>query len=269
MDRPIFERDGQRVAATPLAQGPWDEGACHGGAPAALLTATVDAAPALVPMQLVRLTFDIQRPVPIGVPLDTAATIVRDGKRIQVVEASLTRADDDLELVRCRALRIRTGEVALPPGTTPTDAPPAPGPDQLTRFQGAGAFEPIGFWEAVDVRFVSGEVTRPGPGVAWFRVVAPLCEGLTLTPAARVAAAADFGNGIGPPVPLGSYLYVNPDLSVSLHRLPATEWVAMRSSSTAHPAGVGLARSELFDVDGGIGLATQSLYVDEVADPRA
>jgi acyl-CoA thioesterase len=58
------------------------------------------------------------------------------------------------------------------------------------------------------------------------------------------------------------FVYVNPDLSVHLVRPPEGEWVALRSASVAHTTGVGLARSELFDRDGRIGLAAQSLFVD-------
>lgn len=265
MDTPIFERDGEQVAATRLAQGPWDEGACHGGAPAALLAALVDATPAPVPMQTVRLTFDIQRPVPVGVPLRPSVDVVRDGRRVQVLGVSLRRTDDDVELVHCRALRLRTGAVPVPADAAPLEAAPEPAPEALPRFAGVDGFPAVGFWEAVDVRFVAGELSRPGTGTAWFRVVAPLCAELELTPAARAAAAADFGNGIGSPLPKDTYLFVNPDLSVDLHRLPAGEWVAMRSTSTAQPTGIGLTRSELFDRAGPIGVATQSLFVDAAA----
>src|SRR5262245_17649752 len=34
--RALFERDGERFAPTPLARGPWDPNALHGGAPSAL-----------------------------------------------------------------------------------------------------------------------------------------------------------------------------------------------------------------------------------------
>ena len=37
----VFVRDGDRFRATDLARGPWDPGALHGGAPAALLVRAV------------------------------------------------------------------------------------------------------------------------------------------------------------------------------------------------------------------------------------
>jgi hypothetical protein len=259
---PIFERDGERFVATDAARGPWNADACHGGAPAALLAAAIDATPSLVPMQGVRLAYDILRAVPTGRPLDLDVGVAREGKRVQALNATLVDAADGTELVRCRALRIRTGELELPEDRPRPGPAPSKGPDQLERFAGLSWFEPEGFWQAMDVRFVSGMLGEPGEGVAWFRVDAPLAEGLVLTPLARAAAAGDFGNGIGAPVPMGPYRYINPDLTIDLHRLPVGDWVALTANSVAEPTGVGLATSVLADRHGVIGSALQSLYVE-------
>jgi hypothetical protein len=260
MATPIFQRDGDRIVPTALARGPWDPGQCHGGAPAALLAATVDAMPSLVPMQGVRLSYDLLRPVPLA-PLRLQTAVVREGKRVQLAEAWLTD-DDGTELMRCRALRLRIGDVDLPDGDVgPNEAVPTPSPDHLPRLERLAGWQAEGFWLAVDVRMVDGMLGEPGPGTAWFRVEAPLLDGLELTPLARVAATADFGNGISSPLPMGPFLFVNPDLTVHLDRLPAGEWIAMASTSVARTTGSGLATSRLYDMDGRIGLAAQSLFV--------
>ena len=260
-DTPIFLRDDGRYVATDLARGPWDPGACHGGAPAALLAAAVEVSPTLTAMQVVRLTYDLQRPVPVDKPLDLEVEISREGKRIQTVNAALLH--DGLELVRCRALKIRTTALHLPEDRPQPIPPPTPPPHDLPRFVGHPGEEPIGFWRAVDVRFVQGSLGEPGDGVAWFKVISPLSDGLPLTPLARAAAASDFGNGIGSPLPTGSHRYINPDLTVALHRLPVTDWVASRASSVADEHGIGLSTAHLADEHGGIGTAVQTLYIDE------
>ncbi|MFA9432399.1 thioesterase family protein [Egicoccus sp. AB-alg2] len=260
MSTPIFDRDRDRVVATALARGPWDPDHCHGGAPAALLTALIDALPTAVPMQVVRLTFDLLRPVPLR-PLDVHTRIVRDGKRVQLAEAWLTGAGG-VELMRCRALRLRVGEVDLPGDAVVDVAPPVIGPEELPRLTGRDDWEADGFWRAVDVRMVSGVLGEAGPGTAWFRVVAPLLDGVALTPTARVAAAADFGNGIGSPLEMGPYLFVNPDLTVHLDRQPDGEWVGLAAASVAQSTGNGLTSSTIYDLGGRIGVAAQSLYVD-------
>jgi hypothetical protein len=258
----LFTRDGDRYVPTELARGPWDPESCHGGAPSALLAALVDGAPSLTDMQVVRLTYDIVRPVPLA-PVEVHLTTIREGKRIQVVEADLT-TPDGVELVRCRALRVRTREVAVPSDATDDTPAPSPGPEQAAReVARVGEAWGTGFWTAVEVRPTTGSVLgEPGPGTAWFRLTVPIAEGVPTTPIARVAAAADFGNGLAPPLAIDRFLYVNPDLTVDVHRLPIGEWVALDSRSVARPSGVGLTTSTLSDREGRLGTAMQSLFVE-------
>ncbi len=264
MDPPIFERDGARFVATELARGPWDPGSCHAGAPAGLLAALLDDTPSLVPMRGVRLTFDLLRPVPLT-PVEVTTAVVREGKRVQLVEATMA-TPEGVELIRCRALRVRIGELDLPAGAD-TDTPaPRPGPERAaTEVERTGQNWGVGFWTAMEIRALQGSVLGdPGPGTAWFRLVAPLADGVATTPLARAGAAADYGNGLAPPVPVERVRYLNPDLTVDLHRLPEGEWIALDSRSVAHRSGVGLTTSQLFDHRGRIGLAAQSLYLDAV-----
>ncbi|MFU8841891.1 MAG: thioesterase family protein [Nitriliruptoraceae bacterium] len=267
-DLPVFHLDGSTYVATSLARGPWDPRACHGGAPAALVAAAVDATPSLEPMQGVRLTYDLVRPVPVGVPLHLDTEVVREGRRIQVVDVRLATAADDVELVRCRALRIRTTALALPedrplPGTGVEVAP-----EDLPRVDGPLGPDRDGFWTAVDVRVVGGELGDAGPGEGWFRLVAPLTDGgpaseLVTTPLVRVAATGDFGNGIGAPLAMGGgHRYINPDLTIDLHRLPMDEWVSLAARSVAEPHGIGLTTGVLGDRRGTIGSSLQSLFIE-------
>ena len=264
-EHPIFHVDGDRYVASALARGPWDPHACHGGAPAALLAAAIDQVPAPVAMQGVRLTFDLLRPVPVGVPLRLDVEVVREGRRVQLVDARLTQTDDGRELVRCRALRIRSTALELPTARPLADPVTAPPPESLPRVSGVPGVAGEGFWTAVDVRMVDGQIDRPGLGRGWFRVLAPLTDGaLALTPLARVAATGDFGNGIGAPLAMGAFRYLNPDLTVDVHRLPVDEWVSLESRSVAEPAGVGLTTGTLGDREGVLGSCLQSLFVDAV-----
>src|ERR1051325_9661631 len=100
----VPEGDGI-VVATDLTQGPWDPNAQYGGAPAALLTWAVERVPTLVPMRIARLRVALPRRVPLG-RLQVCAEIVREGKRLQVVVATI-RDPDGLEVARATALRFR------------------------------------------------------------------------------------------------------------------------------------------------------------------
>jgi hypothetical protein len=77
-----------------------------------------------------------------------------------------------------------------------------------------------------------------------------------------VAAAADFGNGVSSELDFVHYLFINPDLSVHLHRPAVGEWVCLDASTTIGIPGVGLAHSALWDVHGPIGRSLQSLLVE-------
>src|SRR6202012_3509740 len=100
----IFERRGDAFWATELARGPWDPNAQHGGAPAALIAGELEKLDPQPHMRIVRITFELLRPVPLG-ELRVNTAVIRPGKRVQLLEATLT-APDGTELVRARAVRV-------------------------------------------------------------------------------------------------------------------------------------------------------------------
>jgi hypothetical protein len=89
----------------------------------------------------------------------------------------------------------------------------------------------------------------------------PLLPGQTPSPIARVAAAADFGNGVAAAVPFDRYLFINADLSITLNRSPVGEWIALEARTLLHPGGIAWAESVLHDKQGPVGLARQALVV--------
>jgi acyl-CoA thioesterase len=44
--------------------------------------------------------------------------------------------------------------------------------------------------------------------------------------------------------------FINPDLTISLHRHPVGEWVCLEAETVVQPHGIGLAESRLWDRDG-------------------
>ena len=99
-------------------------------------------------------------------------------------------------------------------------------------------------------RWVRGHFSEPGPATVWTRMRIPLVEGEEPTPTQRVLATADSGNGAGSALPLGSWLYVNTELTVHLLRPPVGEWVCLDSATEIGPTGGGLAVSRLSDSAG-------------------
>jgi hypothetical protein len=91
----------------------------------------------------------------------------------------------------------------------------------------------------------------------------PLVAGEETSPLCRVAAAADFGNGISWVLQRADgYGFINPDLTIHLHRHPEGEWVCLEAASEIGPLGNGMAESRLYDERGPIGRAVQSLLIE-------
>ena len=257
----FFVPDGGLFVGTEATAGPWDQRSMHFGPPAALLGRAVEAQPAATARRVVRATFEILRPVPVG-PLRVRAEVRRSGGRIDLVGAVLTSADGT-ELALCRAWRIREAEIEVPPGGIAADvAPPsAPGDGDMTEFFAVAS--DVHYGTAMDTRFVTGGFTEPGPADVWMRMRIPLVAGDDPSPLTRVLVAADSGNGVSAVADPRTLLFINSDLTVHLHRHPTGTWIRMQARTVIDRLGSGLALSTLSDADGTIGMALQSLFVDD------
>jgi len=262
--------DDDRFAATEITRGPWDENSQHAGPPAALLgwaiehRAGADGAVARGDMRVARITFDILKPVPIAT-LHVTTRVVHSGRSIEVVEATLAALATDGApgpvLMRANAVRIRVAaDLAPAHASPPTIADPQTIPETPTRFR----FD-VGYHTAMETRYAVGSFHEPGPASVWFRMRHPLIDGAPIDPLSRVLTAADSGNGVSQVLSLGKFMFVNPDLTVHLHRYPVGEWVCLDSVTSIDPAGIGLADTALHDESGQIGRGTQSLFVAALA----
>ena len=90
MPEAFYEPDGGRYRSTELTRGPWDPRTQHAGPPAALIGREIERLEDAADFQVGRVTFEILRAVPIA-PLSVQASIVRPGRRVQLVEAELSR----------------------------------------------------------------------------------------------------------------------------------------------------------------------------------
>jgi hypothetical protein len=256
----IFVASNGRLAATELARGPWDPGSQHGGAPAALLMRAFERLPAADELAIARVTYELLRPAPLG-ELEVDAEVVRPGRRVQLLEGSI-RTPDGTEVVRARALQVRLADPGAP--RTPP-SPPPPGPEHGREHEPGGEgfvppYTPMFAPDAIEIRFVRG-IFGGGPSTAWFRMRVPIVLGEEPSPLQRLAAAADFGNGISAVLPWDEYLFINPDLTLYVERPPAGEWVCLDAQTIIAPDGVATAESVLYDERGRIGRAIQALLV--------
>jgi hypothetical protein len=142
------------------------------------------------------------------------------------------------------------------PGHPPPAAPkPVGGSLVIAMSFDGGRF---GYADLVENRLAEGQIFN-GSCAVWFRLNHPLVLGEAPSPYQRAAVAADSGNGISAALDFTKYLFVNCDLTVNLIRRPAGEWICLQSRSLFGGNGCGLADSALYDEQGLIGRATQSL----------
>ena len=73
---------------------------------------------------------------------------------------------------------------------------------------------------------------------------------------------SDSANGVSASLDWQTDTFANVDLVVSLHRPPRGEWLGMDARTIHGGTGAAQAVAVLFDADGVIGRATQSLFVE-------
>lgn len=271
----LFVRDGDVVTPTRNSTGPWSEDSLHGGPVAALLAHALESMPTAEPMFPARLTLELLRPVALE-PMRIHTRVVRPGRKVQVLEATLTRDPTrppsiETTVARATLQQIRSVPVVLPAGVEAPngDDPGPPPPESFDRQDARFGNEVLRYHtEAVEHRGEDNFLGRDGPALDWIRITKPLFPDVALSPLMRVAGAADFGNGISRILPFGRYLFLNPDLTIHLFRLPVDEWVGVdavtRLDTSGRGGGVGMAESVLWDREGRLGRAIQSLLVEKL-----
>jgi hypothetical protein len=253
----IYRVDGDRVATSPNAAGPWDAGMQHGSPPAALVTWAAEAIPTREPMQVARVTIDLMRPVPLA-PLTLEREVLREGRKIQLCAVRL-RAGDTV-VVGATVLKIKVQALTLPPGVG--DRPvELPGPDQSPADPANFSSSP--FVTGMSLRAARGRFGVPGPGAIWYRVDRPLVEGARVSQAVRAVVAADFCNGTSAALDFREWTFINADLTVSFARQPVGEWILVDAETLIGRDGAGLAAARLADANGYFGRAVQSLVVEK------
>ncbi|MCB1030703.1 MAG: thioesterase family protein [Acidimicrobiales bacterium] len=260
----LFVREGDLFRATELSLGPWAPGALHGGPVAALMAWELERWPTDTAMFGARFTLELFHPVGLE-PLRLETRVVRGGRKVQVLETHMYDMNAKA-LARATLQQIRIHDLALADevvrvnGPDPTPTPPLPEALRLVTMP-----EDVGvsfISTATEHRVEGNYLSDPGPAVDWIRLLVDVVPGETPSPLQRVAAAADFGNGVSAVFPFGSHLFINPDLSIHLYRQPVDEWVCLQAITRVGNEGIGFAESALFDRAGRIGRSVQSLLID-------
>jgi hypothetical protein len=261
----LFVPDNGGFIATEWSRGGWDDNLLHGGPPAGLMAWAIERHPTPAPMHMARATFDLFRAIPLG-RLEVSVETIRAGRRIQIDRAMLT--DGTQEVAMATALRIRLadinlGDVVRPPwqGPEPAEAHPTlewmHSRDETVRFHTT----------TVETRSVGRSMEQLGPGTAWHRLTVPVVAGHETSPTVQAAALSDMLNGVSRTLRTRDWIYVNPDVTMYLHRAPGPGWIGIRGESHPHLTGIGVNHGTMFDAQGPIGAVAMSQLIEPIATP--
>lgn len=248
-----FERqDTETFVATDHVSGAWDVDDQHVGPALGLLVHVVETdarARGRSDLVLGRLSFDILGTMRVG-PVAASAYVVRPGRTIELVEATLTAAGRDT--VRLRAWLLQACDSASVAGSAYEPLPP---PADMPAWDPTSVW-PGGFIASASVR---REETQPGRARYWVRTDVPL---LADEPVSRLAGATgliDIANGMTVRISPRSLAFPNVDLTAHLFAQPRGEWLGFDTTVSFGSGGLGVTSSVLHDALGPIGVLAQAL----------
>lgn len=241
----LFARDGATLTPRRAAKGGWGE-MVSGHAVGGLLGWAVEREVDDADMQPARFTVDLPRPTALA-PIEVQTRVLRDGKRLKLVEATL--AQSGVEVARASALFLRRRE--QPPGevwTEPIAMPPVPPDDEIAD---ASLFVRTYGW-GVPVQRPDPDWAWTGTKYTWLNLAQPVVDGDPLTPFTRAAMAGDITASLANWGSAGLQ-YINADYTVTLARLPEGAVLGMASHSHLSRDGVATGTATLVDLQGAVG----------------
>lgn len=243
-----------RYEAQPSSVGPWSPDSQHGGPPGALLARAIERLERDAGRTVGRLTMELLGPVPLGV-LKVTASVVRPGRSVELCEASLYDERRGREVATARAWLFPADQ----------DGPGGQHPLPHTWADGSPHDRPrpwhSGYLDAVEWRWVSGAVERPGPGVVWMRPRVALVEGEQMTPLQRLMTCVDSASGVSAALDPAAWAFLNTELTVHVLRPPEGEWLCLDAQTTLGRGRVGMATSHVYDAQGLLARSAQALLV--------
>jgi hypothetical protein len=242
-DEAFFRREGDRFIPQMPCRGFWGGESMSGRAVVGLLGAEIERRHGSAELVPARLSVDLFRLARLK-PVEVSTSVIRDGGRLRLVEATLLIDGVEHARAQCQMLR----PTGTPPGrywppAEPWQAPPPdaliaePDPERLRRSE----------W-----RVISGGIGTWGPREVWLREYHEVVEGVPLTAFSRVALSADFASPWVHASDRG-LPYMNTDVILQLHRLPRGEWVGFQSLGHEATDGIAVGACRVYDEDGPIG----------------
>lgn len=255
---PVFSVEGNVWTPSECAWG-FNGPGLHGGAVGAMLTGACEQKAAALderqdnPMQPLVTSVFVMRPVPRHA-LEVRVEVLRAGGRGMFLRSEAW-ADGKIQATA----QVAMARGAATPGMPEPDFVPLP-PEGGKPGVMKGPGKP---WlgDIVEMRLTSDRL-------CWFRYDRPLFPGET--PLARAASVADWSSGTWRPdgwkEPKAKW-FPNVELGVRIARVPAGEWIGFRNRQHWRENGLGTTETELFDLEGPFGAASQSMVLTPMDGP--
>ncbi|BBZ11200.1 thioesterase family protein [Mycobacterium branderi] len=250
---------GEKFRATDLVRSTWSAAIQHAAPVSALLVRALERCAPRDDTRLSRVVVDLLGPVPAEGDIWVRAQLDRSGKQIELVSAEMLGPGPDGQprpVARASGWRLQHLDTRK---LVRAGAPP------LRSLREAKSRDLAKDWDrnyvhSLDWRWLT-EPRGDGPGESWISPTVDLVKGETMTPLERLFAVADDANGIGSKLDITKWTFLNTDLVVHVHRVPAGQWIGIRAETSYGPDGIGTTIGTLFDEQGPLGGIQQSVLV--------
>ncbi len=247
---PYFDRvSATAYRPTEHVSGGWNTAEQHIAPPMALLAHAVEQdrdARRDDGLRLARLSYDILGTLPMDT-VDVAVRVIRPGRTIELVEATLSHAGRAGLVLRAWLLDRRDTHAVA--GTELDPIPPAA---EMPEWNPSDVW-PGGYIASARAR---RREVRPGRAAYWVETDVALLDE-PVGPVARAARFFDIANGMTPRFAPEEVAYPNLDLTAHLFRDPVGDALGFDTRVSTGPDGAGLTHSVIHDTAGPLGTVDQ------------
>lgn len=248
---------GNTFESTPAATGPWGPTTVSGMAISGLVGYAAELAGADDEYVGTRLTVDMIRMALAG-ELVTSATVLRDGRRLRLVDVTVEQ--NGRSVAYGRAVFARRSE--QPTGIVrdePIRMPVPPNDDDWPLTGGGLAYSTPDTPPTHDFSIWTDTSLQK---LVWFNLTTDLVEGVSMSPFVRAAGVADVGN------PLTNWgtegmQFVNSDVTMQLARLPESTAIGLAARDRQSADGISVGAATMYDRRGPIGTCTVTALASE------
>lgn len=257
MDLALFESDGDALVPTGIARSMWSENQMHGVAVSGALARTIEGCvhdARRADLRPARMTVDLFRPAAMQ-PCRVTAEIVREGRRICLVDAVLTQ--DGERVARASAIFLKPSSSAEGAVWQPIERPEPPPVDvaPISSEPRVPFFHSSAGWSQS-----FGDHQDSSRKASW-NTGLPIVAGEAATPFQSVAAMADGASLVTNWGDRGVE-YINTDITVTLARAPEGLEIGLAAVDRVEHDGIAVGTAAVFDRQGQLGTAVVTSLVN-------